>query len=558
MEYPAFIVREGGLTACLSYLDFFPTSTQRSAVVTAANCCRDIPEASFGVVRDVMPILLNVLGGSDQRVVEQGSLCVSRIVESFKDKSSMLEELVSPDLLRTILRLLLPGSTNLISPNIHTQFLKVLAHTARASPTLSAELLKMDVVDTLYQILTGVSPPEDTEDVASKIDGIIIMQALIHRPRDQVFETLHVICELLPGVSSHNKSDESFLDVLYPGAEFDPSTIAKGAKRSANAKRVELLGKIEDKVKRFATILLPTLTHAYSSTVNLSVRQNVLTAQLKMLSNLDKAILENALRSVPFASYLASILSQQDDPSLVRAALQAAELLLDRLKHVYGYQFCREGVMDEIARLADRPLRPLADKGKGPGDSQDSAQRPVLEVPDPKLANVARPGEDDGDDEDIDDEDDDDDDEDDDDEHIEIHEDISPSPSSSSVSGQFYNRLHDVHSFEDYLTLRAKHLIEIHQDKDSLKMQDKARGILNQAQDLANDILECYNGTRAQDGVALFNTLAQHFGEDALDSITSAELLGSGVIDTLLDVLAGGEGLSALALVFTMSLLTLE
>ena len=43
VEFPSSIVREGGLTACLTYLDFFATSTQRTAVTTAANCCRNIP-----------------------------------------------------------------------------------------------------------------------------------------------------------------------------------------------------------------------------------------------------------------------------------------------------------------------------------------------------------------------------------------------------------------------------------------------------------------------------------------------------------------------------------
>src|SRR5882757_4267382 len=108
VEYPTSIVREGGLTACLTYLDFFATSTQRTAVTTAANCCRNIPEDSFPTIRDVMPILQNVLNSNDQKVVEQGCLCVSRIVESFKYQENKLEELVSPELLRAILRLLLP------------------------------------------------------------------------------------------------------------------------------------------------------------------------------------------------------------------------------------------------------------------------------------------------------------------------------------------------------------------------------------------------------------------------------------------------------------------
>ena len=261
-----------------------------------------------------MPILLNVLGSSDQKFVEQGSLCVARVVESCKYQHDNLEELVSTDLLKAIRRLLLPGTTNLIGPSIHTQFLRVLAITARASPTLSAELFKMNIVDTIYQILTGVSPPTGVEDMTSQIDSVIIMQALIHRPREQVYETLNVICELLPGIQSDGLSFHG--DVFaagFPGDDLiampeSSSTI------SPNAKRIELLKDCKEELKRFAMVLLPTLTDAYSSTVNLLVRQRVLTAQLKMLSNLDTSILEDALRTVPYASYLASILSHQDHP----------------------------------------------------------------------------------------------------------------------------------------------------------------------------------------------------------------------------------------------------
>ncbi|KAG5996313.1 hypothetical protein E4U43_002873 [Claviceps pusilla] len=352
-EYPSSIVREGGLTACLSYLDFFATSTQRTAVTTAANCCRNIPDDSFPVVRDVMPILLNVLSSNDQRVVEQASLCVSGIVESFKYQPAKLEELVSVDLLRAVLRLLVPGTTNLIGSSIHTQFLRVLAFTARASPRLSAELFKLNVVETLYQMLTGVSPPSGMEDVASKLDSVVVMQALIHRPRDQIVETLNVICELLPSLPRKaHPAYGDFFEVQLTHDPMIPSSVAERSRRSPNDKRLELLEGCKHQVRRFALIVFPTLTDAFSSTVNLSVRQKVLTAQLKMLFNLDEGILTEALVPVPYASFLASILSQQDHPSLVMLGLQATELLVSRLESIYRYQLYREGVFHEINKLA--------------------------------------------------------------------------------------------------------------------------------------------------------------------------------------------------------------
>lgn len=55
------IVRAGGLSACLSYLDFFSTSLQRVSVTIAANICRNIPPDCFHMVYDMVPNLTNIL-----------------------------------------------------------------------------------------------------------------------------------------------------------------------------------------------------------------------------------------------------------------------------------------------------------------------------------------------------------------------------------------------------------------------------------------------------------------------------------------------------------------
>ena len=549
VEFPSAIVRAGGLSACLSFLDFFPTSTQRTAVTTAANCCKNIPQDSFPAVKEVMPVLLNVLSSSDQKVVEQGSICVSRVVESFKYHQDKLEELVSVDLLKAVRRLLQPGTTNLIGPNIHTQFLRVLSITARASPRLSAELLKMDIVDTLYQILTGVSPPSGLENIASQIDSVFIMQALIHRPREQISETLNVICELLPEVQTEGLS---FQDDSHDAgfiADGTMSHVDLASRSSHNSKRLGLLKGCKEELKRFAIVLFPTLTDAYSSTVNLVVRQKVLLAQLKMVSNLDANILEDALRTVPFASYLASILSQEDHPSLVTLALKASDLLLHRLSSIYGYQFYREGVMAEVSKLASKSLSKIEHKPKfvradpdiEPTSLESPAAKNLAEQPD-EDASIDAPSEDNSredSDHEEDDEDDDpndpNDDDDGDDETHEIREDISPSPSDSSSSSQNYP-MHAVTSDHDLNVLRAKRFLEVHETAKGKTIRDRASAILEDLTKLAADIEQRYLVDETCDGAELFTKLSKHFQGDALETITSSELLHSEIVRVLLDV----------------------
>jgi len=495
-----------------------------------------------------MPILLNVLSSSDQKVVEQGSICVSRVVESFKYQHDKLEELVSTDLLKAIRRLLQPGTTNLIGPAIHTQFLRVLSITARASPTLSVELFRMDIADTLYQILTGVSPPDGLEDVSSQIDSVFIMQALIHRPREQISETLNVICDLLPAVQ------KEFLS--YRKDPYDAGFSAEGTTQSdatsdpsQNSIRLELLQDCKEELKRFAFVLIPTLTDAYSSTVNLVVRQKVLLAQLKLLSNLDASTLKDALRTVPYASYLASILSQEDHPSLVMSALQAADLLLNRLSSIYGYHFYREGVMAEVSKQASKPTTKIENGPKAikmDPDLQPSrtglvAQRGELEQLNDKPV-VEEPSEDDSDRDDENDDDEDNGDEDD-GEPREIQEDISPSPSDSSSSSNNYP-MPSLASDQDLNVFRAKDFLEVHETAKATAIRDRATAILTELQTLAADIENCYLDDGTGNGIGLFTLLSKHFQGDALETITSSELLHSEIVRVLLEVFSSTEGKS--------------
>lgn len=554
VEFPASIVREGGLTACLTYLEFFATSTQRTAVTTAANCCRNIPEDSFPTVRDVMPILLQTLSSNDQRVVEQASLCVSRIVDSFKYTESNLEELVSTDLLQAILRLLLPGTTNMISQHIHTSFLRVLSITSRASPRLSVELLKMNVVDTLYQILTGVSPPSASElNLPTKIDKNVIMQAIIRTPREQVFETLNVICEILPAVS---RMDLMFLNDLQDAGYTGPNPVSMStrSKKSPNDKRLELSKECPAEVKRFTVILFPTLMHAYTSTVNLAVRQKVLTAQLKMLSTFDTDILLEALRGVAYSSHLASILSQQDNPMLITYALQAAELLLKRLESIFRPQFYREGVTAEIEKLASQPLTSpgVVAKDKAieveessllvvPAD--DAVQHDTMEL-DPVAAMHETGGDTEPDDDEYDQDEHDDDeeehanDEDDDDENDE-HDDEQSEVSEPQSDGQNGGLQHT--NIHDLITLRARQFMEVHQPESNQELHSQATSILEDLQSLASELSSCYHGKEPSSGTALYQRLAKYFSDDALQSITSYELMTSGIVDALLEVLNGSD-----------------
>ncbi|KAF3936727.1 hypothetical protein ABW19_dt0201371 [Dactylella cylindrospora] len=521
-EYPTSIIREGGLVACLNFLDFFSTNVQRTAVTTAANCCRNIPEDSFPTVRDVMPILLGVLNSNDQKVVEQGCLCISRIVESFRHQTERLEELVSRDLLRAILQLLLPGTTNIVGSHIHTQFLRVLNILARSSPNLSVAMFEMNVTETLYQIMTGVSPPAATDDFALKVDRVMIMQALIHRPKEQVTETLNVISELLPELPD----DDIFKVPGYPelqGYRASPED-------NMNEKRLDLLKSCQPELRRFAIVLLPTLTDTYLSTVNLQVRQKVLSCQLKMIVNLDVSMLKDALTNVQYASFLASILSQKDHPTLVASALQVSELLLRRLPDIYRYHFHREGVVSEVRKLAEQALdiQDDSDESNDEGEEEDEdAMRDDKESSEPASEPPVKDGEASSENSQRSEEE---------EENEETNDDDEES-SSASESSSIRHLTSIALNIDQWIIVRARSFIEEHdKDADSVVKKD-AEKVLQTIRDLVGSLETSANPKK------IFDKLAKYFqNTNSLTSITSFELSHSKLVEGLLKALTGEDG----------------
>jgi E3 ubiquitin-protein ligase TRIP12 len=206
-------VRENGLAALLNYLDFFSIAVQRVALQAASNCCRNILPEYFNMIRGVWPIIRNCLTYADQRLVEFACLCVIRVVDSYyRNSVENLEALVDSDLIHAVNQLLLPsGGSPLIASSTYTSLLRALAVSAKASPKITLALLEANIVDTLYQILTGVLPSATDnhqeqgdasggQGLGGGLADMTVMENLAHRPKEQIEEALTLVSELLPPI----------------------------------------------------------------------------------------------------------------------------------------------------------------------------------------------------------------------------------------------------------------------------------------------------------------------------------------------------------------------
>ncbi|KAH7881773.1 hypothetical protein F5I97DRAFT_1945577 [Phlebopus sp. FC_14] len=437
-EFPSSIVRENGLAALLNYLDFFSIAVQRTALQAAANCCRNISSDHYPMILGVWPIIRNCLGYSDQRLVEFACLCVIRIIDAYhRSSTGTLENLLDETAIRAINLLLLPsGGSPLIAANTYTLLLRALATAARASPKISITLLQADIVDTLYQILTGVLPPASTgpeqgsQGLGGDITHMTVMENLAHRPKDQVEETLSLVSELMPplpkdGVFDHKGyTDKALTRMVKAKAKADRAAARQAAESASQpvpssattsdtlphgpghpeaiqesdaqaqdvddvpplvsvaepvSDRTDLLRSRPEVVGRFMQLMVPILVDVYAASVVTPIRVKTLTSLLKIVGFSEGDHLRSVLNMVPISSFASSVLSSKDHPSLVIGALQLVDLLLQKLPSDYKPVLRREGVLHEIEVCASRMLSTAKSKDKDK-DSSDpsSAGEPTL------------------------------------------------------------------------------------------------------------------------------------------------------------------------------------
>lgn len=359
-EVPSAIVKEGGLAALLNFLPFFSTNVQRTAVTAAANCCRNISSDNYARIRDVFPILRDVLTQADQRLAEQATLAVVRTIEAFRHIPEHLEGLLDVPTVVAVNSLLMPsGGSPLLSPATYTHLLRALTTSARGSAKVAIAFLEAGMTNTIYQILTGVLPPSHDEDeqggaeggqgLAGGVADMAVLQNLAHRPKDQVEESLALVCELLPptprdGVFDGKAYSEKSLGKIKKGRKSERSgptrrssrssrvaeasnstpgtgestpvvgasalpgtnTSAEAARDSAMRNKREAEVQLEQRMDlfkaqpellaKFIKAIVPVLVDVYAASVTQRVRTKVLSGLLKAIAFAEPELLRATLR----------------------------------------------------------------------------------------------------------------------------------------------------------------------------------------------------------------------------------------------------------------------
>jgi E3 ubiquitin-protein ligase TRIP12 len=191
------ILHSNGISACLTFIDFFSMGAQRNALQITANCCQNMIKEEFIHVQSSLPILSQRIQHSDKRLVESVCTIFSRLVENFQHDRDILKEIASHHVLTNLQQILIV-QPQLITSSIFVVVLHTMYIMCINCTELATDLLQNSIADTLKYLLIGQMQPKPNSSVTVKTDGF----ELVSRPPQELFEIVSLICEIMPKLPS--------------------------------------------------------------------------------------------------------------------------------------------------------------------------------------------------------------------------------------------------------------------------------------------------------------------------------------------------------------------
>ncbi|XP_042213589.1 E3 ubiquitin-protein ligase TRIP12-like isoform X2 [Homarus americanus] len=378
------ILQAHGVSACLTYIDFFSTGAQRAALSITANCCQNLTADEFHFIAESLQLLSTRLTSQgDKKCVESVCLAYSRLVDCFQNDPNRLQEIAGPGLLSNIQQLLVM-SPPVLNSGTFIMVIRMLSLMCNNCPELAVQLLKNNIAHTLCYLLTNsTEPPGEQVELVSRSpqelyeitcligelmpmlpsDGIFAIDGALQRPSGCAQDTVmwqwqderntwqnystsdSRIIEQINDNSGNMRPVQRRMVPVGLGGTVLTATQATDA-------RAKCLREDSELASNLIRSLFSLLYEVYSSSAGPAVRYKCLRALLRMVQFSSPDLLQQVLKSQSVSSHLATMLSSQDLKIIV-GAIQMAEILMLKLPEIFAIYFRREGVMYQIKRLCN-------------------------------------------------------------------------------------------------------------------------------------------------------------------------------------------------------------
>eukprot|EP00659_Diplonema_papillatum_P010947 gene10947-16837_t len=153
-EDPNVVLREGGMTAMLTFVDFFSISLQRKIVASICNMARRVSSNNFIYVRDSLLKLAQLLTYEDTRLVEGVCQLTYRLLVNFQHDEEKLLEIGSDAMLQNLSAILQrEQAVARVNPVKIFSVLKIFIVLAKRSVKMTQRIVGVGLVPCLTNFL---------------------------------------------------------------------------------------------------------------------------------------------------------------------------------------------------------------------------------------------------------------------------------------------------------------------------------------------------------------------------------------------------------------------
>ncbi|XP_023527252.1 E3 ubiquitin-protein ligase UPL4-like isoform X1 [Cucurbita pepo subsp. pepo] len=311
-EHPVACLEGGAVMAVLTFIDFFSSSIQRTALRTVVNICKKLPSECPQTLIEAVPILCNLFQHDDGELVENVARCMIKIAECAHQSCEILDGLCQHGLIQQVIRLINLNSRTSLSQTIYNDLLGILVKLSSGSIVAFKTLYELDISNTLKEILSVYNLSHGMSSCAV-VDG----------QRNQVCEVLKLLNELLP---------------------------TEDAKAEQLSEKVSFLASNPKQLQKFGLDILPLLVQVVSSGAKLYVCCGCLTIIYKFICLGESDMLVELLQNANISSFLVGVFTRKDHHVLM-LALKITEIILQKLCSIFLKSFVKEGVYFAIGAL---------------------------------------------------------------------------------------------------------------------------------------------------------------------------------------------------------------
>ncbi|KOM34800.1 hypothetical protein LR48_Vigan02g095000 [Vigna angularis] len=320
LRRPLVCLKAGVVMAVLNHIDFFSTDVKRVALSTMVNLCKKLPSESPLPFLEAAPILCNLLGYEDHKLVENVATCLIKIVDSVYQSSELLDELCKHGLIQQVTLLLSSSAQTTLSELTYYGLVGLLVKLSSRSFVAFRKLYELNISSTLIDILSTF---ELTNEVS--------MSQQIGGNCNWVNEVLKLLNELVPD-RTKDQNDQLVVD------------------------KESFLDNHSDLLQRLGMDVFPMLIKMLNCGASLYVWHGCLSVMYKIVRLSKSGVHDELLKNVNISSFLAEVFTQKDQHMLM-LALQIAEIILQKFPDDFLILFLKDGVYFAIDSLVRQEKR---------------------------------------------------------------------------------------------------------------------------------------------------------------------------------------------------------